>query len=185
MIENVRENKQDKKLEKIDCLKEEMLDNNKKQQKTIDNLKEQIKANNKKQQETIDSLKQEMIKLKERVNNEKQPTTSNSTINDKITINDEEPMEEELMMISNTWKEPTMNNKKSLIRDIMDKSMINDIIDQPIDDDLKELLISDTLKCSMRRKKPINNKDSLLKEPTINNILIHPMNNNVKKIFDE
>ena len=37
-----------------------------------------------------------------------------------------------------------MNNKKILIRDIMDKSMIDDIIDQPIDDDLKKLLINDT-----------------------------------------
>ena len=37
-----------------------------------------------------------------------------------------------------------MNNKKFLIRDIMDKSMIDDIIDQPIDDDLKKLLINDT-----------------------------------------
>ena len=83
------------KKEKIDCLKEEMLDNNKQQQKTIDNLKEQIKANNKKQQETIDSLKQEMINLKERFNNEKQPITNN------LTINDEEPMNEELIIISN------------------------------------------------------------------------------------
>ena len=33
MIENVRENKQDKKQKKNDCLKEEMLDNNKKQKK--------------------------------------------------------------------------------------------------------------------------------------------------------
>ena len=57
-------------------------------------------------------------------------------------------------------------------------------MDQPIDDDLKELLINNTLKCSMRSKflaQSINNKDSLLKEPTINNILTHPMNNNVKK----
>ena len=28
---------------------------------------------------------------------------------------------------------------------------------------------------------PVNNKDFLLKEPTINNILTHLMNNNVKK----
>ena len=85
-------------------------------------------------------------------------------------------------MISNILKEPTMN--KSLIRDITDKSMISDIMNESIDDDLKELLINVTLKCLMRRKiltQPINNKDSLLKEPTINNILIHPINNNVNK----
>ena len=56
-------------------------------------------------------------------------------------------------------------------------------MNKSIDNDLKELLINDALKSSMRRKiltQPINNKDSLLKEPTINNILTHSMNNNVK-----
>ena len=81
-----------------------------------------MKINNKKQHETIESLKQEMITLKESVNNEKQPIPNNLTINN----DNEELLDEELIMISNVLKEPIMN--KSLIRDIMDKSMINDII---------------------------------------------------------
>ena len=81
-----------------------------------------MKINNKKQHETIESLKQEMITLKESVNNEKQPIPNNLTINN----DNEELLDEELIMISNILKEPIMN--KSLIRDIMDKSMINDII---------------------------------------------------------
>ena len=51
-------------------------------------------------------------------------------------------------------------------------------------DDLEEELINKTLKHSMTCKilaQPINNKRSLIKEPTINNILTHPMNNNLKK----
>ena len=177
-IKNLRKNKQYKKQETIHDLKEEIRDNNKEQQKTTDDLKERMKINHKKQQETIESLKQEMITLKESFNNEKQPKTNNLTINN----NHEEPMGEELLMISSILKDSTINN--SLIRDIMDKSIINDIMNEQIDDALKELLINDTLKCSMRRKiliQPINEKDSLIKEPTINNILTHPMNNNVKK----
>ena len=76
-----------------------------------------------------------MITLKESVNNGKQPITDNLTINN----NNEEPLYEQLIMISNILKEPTMN--KSLIRDIMDKSMINDIMNESMDNDLKELLI--------------------------------------------
>ena len=56
--------------------------------------------------------------------------------------------------------------------------------DESLDDDLKELLINDTFKHSMTCKilqKPINNKGSLIKEPTINKILSRPMNNNFKK----
>ena len=133
MIESAKENKQDNEQETIDCLKEEILNNNKKLQETIDCLKEQIKVNNKKQQETTESSKQEMITLKESVNNEKQPITNNLTINNE----NEEPLDEELIMISNILKEPRMN--KSLI------------MNESIDDDLKELLINDTLKCSMRQ----------------------------------
>ena len=43
-----------------------------------------------------------------------------------------------------------------------------------MDDDLKELLINDTLKHSMTCKilsQPINNEGSLIKKPTINNVL--------------
>ena len=87
-------------------------------------------------------------------------------------------------MISNIWNNSNTTNKNSLIRDI-DKSRINDIMDdESMDDDLKELLINDTFKHSMKCKileKPINNKGSLIKEPTINNIRSHPMNNNLKK----
>ena len=58
-----------------------------------------------------------MITLNESVNNEKQTITNHLTI-----YNDhEESLDEELIMISNILKEPTMN--KSLIRDIMDKSI--------------------------------------------------------------
>ena len=148
MIESAKENKQDNQQETIDCLKEEILNNNKKLQETIDCLKEQIKVNNKKQQETTESSKQEMITLKESVNNEKQPITNNLTINNE----NEEPLDEELIMISNILKEPRMN--KSLI------------MNESIDDDLKELLINDTLKCSMRHKiltQPINNKRFFIK----------------------
>ena len=56
--------------------------------------------------------------------------------------------------------------------------------DESMNDDLKELLINDTLKHSMTCKilqEPINNKGSLIKEQTVNNILTHPMNNNFKK----
>ena len=72
-------------------------------------------------------------------------------------------MDNDLKMISNTLKELTMNNKQSLIREIMDKTMISGIMNQPIDNDLKELLINNTLKHSMTLAQPINNKDSLLK----------------------
>ena len=58
-----------------------------------------------------------MITLNESVNNEKQPITNHLTINN----DNEESLDEELIMISNILKEPTMN--KSLIRDIMDKSI--------------------------------------------------------------
>ena len=72
-------------------------------------------------------------------------------------------MDNDLKMISNILKELTMNNKQSLIREIMDKTMISGIMNQPIDNDLKELLINNTLKHSMTLAQPINNKDSLLK----------------------
>ena len=92
-----------KQQETINCLKQEMID-----------LKEEI---NKNQQETINSLKQEMIDLNE------QTEINNST------INDEEPLDEQLLMISNIWNDSAMNNKNYLIRDILDKSIINDIMD--------------------------------------------------------
>ena len=67
----------------------------------------------------------------------------------------------------------------------MNKSIINDIIDDnSLNDDLKESLQNDTFKHSMKCKiseKNINNKGSLIKEPTINRIISHPMNNNLKK----
>ena len=53
-----------------------------------------------------------------------------------------------------------------------------------MDDDFEEEVINNTLKHSMTCKilgQSINNKGSLIKEPTINNILTHPMNNNLKK----
>ena len=87
-------------------------------------------------------------------------------------------------MISNIWNNFN-SNKNLLIRDISDKSIINDIIDDnSLDDDLKESLINDTFKHSMKCKileKNINNKRSLKKEPTINKIISHSMNNNFKK----
>ena len=52
-IESDKENKQDNEQEIIDCLKEEILNDNKKQQQTIDCLKEQIKVNNKNQQRQL------------------------------------------------------------------------------------------------------------------------------------
>ena len=48
--------------------------------------------------------------------------------------------------------------------------------------DLEKELINNTCKILAQ---PINNKETLIKEPTINNILTHPMNNNLKKIFDK
>ena len=122
-IENAKEEKEDKKKETINDLKEEIHNNNnQKQQETIDCLKD----NNKKQQEVIDSLKQEMINLKEKNNKNQQEQTkiNNSTVNN----DDKEPLDEELLLISNIWNDPTMNNKNSLIRDILDKSIINDIM---------------------------------------------------------
>ena len=50
---------------------------------------------------------------------------NNLTINNKTTVNNEEPMNNDLIMISNILKEPTMNNKESLIRDILNKSTIS------------------------------------------------------------
>ena len=73
-------------------------------------------------------------------------------------------MDDELLMISNILKEPTMNNKKSLIRDILNKSIINEIINQSMGDDLEQELTNNTLKNSMTCKilaQPINNKGSL------------------------
>ena len=58
-------------------------------------------------------------------------------------------------------------------------------MNQPIDNNLKELLINNTLKHSMACEilaQPINNKESLIKEPTIDNILTHPMNNKLKNL---
>ena len=67
----------------------------------------------------------------------------------------------------------------------MDKSIINDIMNnEQLDDNLKESLINDTFRHSMKCKilqKPINNEGSLIKEPTVDNILKHSMNNNFKK----
>ena len=128
-----------------------------------------MKFSNKKQ-ETIDSLKQETINLKEPINN-------------LTRKNNEEPMDDKLMMVSNILKEPTMNNKKSLISDILNKSIINDIINQTMGDGLEEKLINNTLKHSMTYKnlaQPINNEGYLIKEPAINNILTCPMNINLK-----
>ena len=104
--------------------------------------------------------------------------------NNSTTINNEELIDNDLIMISNILSDSTMNNKESLIRDIVDKSMIIDIMNEQIDDDLNKLLFDNTLTHSMRCKilaQAINNEDSLLKEPTINNILTNPMNNNLKK----
>ena len=88
-------------------------------------------------------------------------------------------------MISNICNNSSIDNKNSLIRDILDKSIINIMDNESMDDDdLKEELINDTFKHSIKCKilqKPINNKGSLIKEPTVNNILSHPMNNNFKK----
>ena len=53
--------------------------------------------------------------------------------------------------------------------------------DNSLNDHLKESLINDTFKHSIKCKilqKPINNKGALIKEPTINKIISHPMNNN-------
>ena len=86
-----------------------------------------------------------MINLKEKNNKNQQGQIKidNSTVNNE----DEEPLDEELLMISNIWNDPTMNNKNPLIRDILDKSIINDIMDdESLDDNLKELLINDTFK---------------------------------------
>ena len=44
-------------------------------------------------------------------------------------------MDNDLIMINKSLKEPTMNNKQSLISDILNKSMISDIMNQPIDND--------------------------------------------------
>ena len=71
-------------------------------------------VNSKQQQETIDCLIEEIINLKE------QTKINNSTINNEISINNEEALDEELLMISDIWEDSTMNNKNSLIRDIMD-----------------------------------------------------------------
>ena len=136
-------------------------------------------------EEPIDySTDKTTIKNNEPINNStiNNEPINNSTINNETTSNNEEPMDNDLIMISNILKEPTMNNKQSLISVILNKSMISDIMNQLIDDDLKELLINNTLKHSMTCKilaQPINNKESLIKEPTINNILTHPMNNNL------
>ena len=67
-----------------------------------------------------------MINLKEKNNKNQQEQTkiNNSTVNN----DDKEPLDEELLLISNIWNDPTMNNKNSLIRDILDKSIINDIM---------------------------------------------------------
>ena len=143
--------------------------------------------------EKADDPDKTIIKNNEPINNLKinnKTTIKNNepinylTINNKTTINNKEPIGNDLIMISNILKEPTMNNKGSLIRDILNKSMISDIMNQPIDNNLKELLINNTLKHSMACEilaQPINNKESLIKEPTIDNILTHPMNNKLKK----
>ena len=87
-------------------------------------------------------------------------------------------------MISSILKEPAINNKESLISDILNESVISNILNQPISNNLKETLISNILKQSMANKiltQPINNKESLIEEPTINNILTQPMDNNLKE----
>ena len=96
-----------------------MKTNNKKQQETTDCLKKEMisfkeSVNSKQQQETIDCLIEEIINLKE------QTKINNSTINNEISINNEEALDEELLMISDIWEDSTMNNKNYLIRDIMD-----------------------------------------------------------------
>ena len=112
MIESVRENKQD-------------------------DSKEQIQINNKKQQETIDSLKQEIIYLKEqiKINNEKQqekPINNNLTTIQQPECKVFSTCNNDLTIISNILKEPTINNKESLISDILNKSLISNILNQPI-----------------------------------------------------
>ena len=80
--------------------------NNKEQQETIDCLKGQMRVNDEKQQGAFDSLKQEMINLK------KQQLECESFLPIKnLTKNNDEPLDEELMMISNILKEPSVNNK--------------------------------------------------------------------------
>ena len=65
-------------------------------------------------------------------------------------------------MISNIRNNSNINDKNSLIRDILDKLIINDIMDdESMDDDLKEELINDTFKHSLKCKtlqKLINNE---------------------------
>ena len=75
-----------------------------------------------------------------------------SIINEIISNNDDEPLDEELLMISNIWNNSN-SNKNLLIRDILDKSISTDIMDDnSLDDDLKESLINDPFKHSMNVK---------------------------------
>ena len=107
---------------------------------------------------------------------------NNEPIDNSTRIVNEEPLDDELLMISNILKDSTMNYKKSLISDILNKSIINDIMNESMDDDLEEELINNTLKHSMTLTQPINNKGSLIKESTINIILTYPINNNLKNL---
>ena len=94
-----------------------------------------MNTNNKKQQETVNCLKQEMTDLKEEIDNNQQESINSlkqemNDLNEQTeinnsTINDEEPLDEQLLMISNIWNDSTMNNKYYLIRDILDNSTIN------------------------------------------------------------
>ena len=97
------------------------------------------------------------IKNNEPINNS---AINNEPINNS-TINNEEPMNNNLIMISKILKK---SNRKSFIRDILNKSKINNILNQPISNDLEERLINKILKKSMTNKiltQPINNKESL------------------------
>ena len=112
-------------------------------------------------------------------------------INNKETINTDQPMNNNLTMISNILKEPTINNKEYLISDILNKSMISNILKQLISNNSKETLINNILKQStinkilkgstIRMQSIPHNKESLIKDLTINNILTQPMENNLKE----
>ena len=121
-------------------------------EETIDDYNDEIidsddESIDNKNDETIDS-DNESINNDEPIDNNNEETINN--INS--TINNKEPMNNDLIMISNILKEPTMNNKQSLISDILNKLMISDIMNQPIDNDSKELLINNTLKHSITCK---------------------------------
>ena len=79
--------------------------------------------------EKADDADKTIIKNNEPINNLKinnKTTIKNNehinylTINNKTTINNKEPIGNDLIMIGNILKEPTMNNKGSLIRDFFE-----------------------------------------------------------------